>query len=160
LAEFKLRGTGEAHDAPADAPRFGELAALASWTLDGQREQIIRTEAGRTLALDLEWVTVGETPGDLRVFVHVTGEDLRPLAQADGEPQGGRYSTSWWEPGERIEDARSLALPADMPPGSYRILVGFYSPEDGARLSIAMAGRVTGDAYRLPVELVVDSPVS
>jgi hypothetical protein len=166
LAEFKLRGTGDSREADAqhghmaDDPRFGELAALVSWSLDGRQDQLIRAKAGETLTLGLEWVAVGETPDDLRVFVHVAGEDLRPLAQADGEPRGGSYSTSWWEPGERIEDPRDLALPVDMPPGSYRVLVGLYRPTDGVRLPVSVAGQPVGDVHRLPVELVIEPPGS
>ena len=48
----------------------------------------------------------------------------------------GRYPTSAWEAGERIIDNRLIALPADLPGGQYRLIVGLYDPLDGMRLSL------------------------
>jgi hypothetical protein len=68
------------------------------------------------------------------------------VAQADGVPVAGRYPTSSWSPGERIVDARVLALPANPATGGYRILVGLYSPANGERLPIAGSG---ADSYQI-----------
>ena len=156
LGRFKLRGTANpAPEPPDDAPRFGGVVALASWALDGQAGGTRISQPGETLSLALEWAPLQGLPEDYTVFAHLTGDDLRPVAQADGEPQGGRYPTSWWEPGERIGEVRALALPADLSPGSYRLPVGLYRAADGTRLALEAKEKAAGDAYRLAVTISV-----
>jgi hypothetical protein len=46
----------------------------------------------------------------------------------------GAAPTTTWLPGEIIADAYSLPLPADLPAGEYRLIVGFYNPTTGERL--------------------------
>jgi hypothetical protein len=38
----------------------------------------------------------------------------------------GTRPTTTWAPGEVITDTRALALPATLPPGKYRLVVGWY----------------------------------
>ena len=38
--------------------------------------------------------------------------------------------------GQTLRDGTTLALPPDMPTGSYQILVGFYDPETLDRLAV------------------------
>jgi hypothetical protein len=55
------------------------------------------------------------------------------VAQGDGPPVGGRYPTTYWLPGEIVEDAHRLTIPSGGH-GPYRIAVGLYDPATSARL--------------------------
>lgn len=46
------------------------------------------------------------------------------------------YPTSIWSPGEVIDDPRANRLPADLPPGTYHVMIGLYRLETGERLPI------------------------
>ena len=58
------------------------------------------------------------------------------------EPDQGRRPTALWRPGQTVTDAHELQLPADLPPGKYRILAGLYVAPDGPRLPVV--GRQDG----------------
>jgi hypothetical protein len=62
-------------------------------------------------------------------------------AQQDSEPNSGASPTVSWTPGETITDRRGLALPTDLQPGTYTLIIGLYHRDDaGARLPVAPAG--------------------
>ena len=82
--------------------------------------------------LRLEWRT--ETPDLLarhQIFVHLRGADGN-VAQNDGAP---RYFIPV-APGPVTADWRQLVIPADLPPGSYPVVIGVYDPASGERLSV------------------------
>lgn len=90
--------------------------------------------AGQVLHLLLVWRPEEPLPLDYKLFVHVAGEDGRPLAQWDGMPCLNTARTSRWAAGEAVRDHVLLRLPAELPAGSYRVLVGLYDPASGERL--------------------------
>jgi len=57
------------------------------------------------------------------------------IAQADGPPLGGAYPTSWWYPGQVIEDVHDLRS-GDLPSGEIRVAVGMYLLASGERLEV------------------------
>jgi hypothetical protein len=85
----------------------------------------------------------------------LVGADGRAVAQADGPPAGGAQPSSGWVAGEIVIDPRTLALPADLPPGDYRIRVGFYDP---ATLERAGADRPDGSPWP-EAAIVLDTPI-
>jgi hypothetical protein len=91
---------------------------------------------GGRLALTLYWQAAMPLSADYTVFVHLDDAAGALRAQSDGSPADGNYPTSLWEPGEVVVDRRTLELPPDLPPGSYRLTVGLYSLENGARLTL------------------------
>ncbi|RMF01740.1 MAG: hypothetical protein D6768_09935, partial [Chloroflexi bacterium] len=95
---------------------------------------------GQTLLLHVRWQPLAVFDRDLKVFVHLVGAGDAVLAQFDGPPQDGEYPTSRWIPGEIIADTYPLALPADAPPGPYRLFLGLYDESTLERLP------VTGDS--------------
>ena len=114
---------------PLAAPFQAEGAVL---TLRGYR-----LEAGpEAVDLTLRWTTDGYPDADYTVFVHlVPVEDGgQAVAQGDAPPLGGRWPTSLWRPGVALDDEHTIPLPADLPPGSYRLRVGLYEPQTGRRL--------------------------
>jgi len=78
------------------------------------------------------------------MFLHLCRDcEMPPLAQfdrppLDGYPPAGRTTT--WIVGDPVHDERALALPADLPPGRYTLLLGVYpesDPSEGARLAVS-----------------------
>jgi 4-amino-4-deoxy-L-arabinose transferase-like glycosyltransferase len=105
---------------------------------------------GSTLDLQLWWQALAAPAKDYAVFVHLLDAADHIVAQADGVPANGRYPTSAWAPGEPIIDTRAISLPADLPAGEYRLLVGLYAAPNGGRLLLTdhsadsvLLGRVT-----------------
>jgi hypothetical protein len=90
----------------------------------------------KTLTVQLWWQSLAPVETDYTVFVHVVDEGGSIVAQADGVPVDGRYPTSAWKPGEQIIDTRLIQLPADLPGGELRLIVGFYNPQDGRRVRL------------------------
>lgn len=92
-------------------------------------------QAGQVSDFTLEWSVSQSLDKDYQVFVHLRQPDSSEnVAQADGPPLDGWYPTSYWEPGEIIEDIRSFSLPADIQPGIYQLFVGLYNLPTGERL--------------------------
>jgi hypothetical protein len=102
--------------------------------------------SGAALPLTLYWRAEAPMAADYVVFIHLLDAAGEVVAQGDAAPQAGRYPTHWWEPGEVISDQHVIPLPADLPPGSYRIRLGLYRPDTGERLPLAGAA---GDAVEL-----------
>jgi len=147
---------GEAKLAPPDStpdidqPLKVELAD--GITLQGYDLAPAEVSASESLTLTLHWQVRAAPSRDYQVFVHLLGDDPEPLAQGDGPPLTGDYPTSLWAAGERISDAHPMALPADLPAGNYRLLVGLYDLKtmervprlDGRGTSIEIPLTVTG----------------
>jgi len=106
----------------------------------------VYVEAGTTLPLTLTWECIGTFEADYTVFVHLTGADKHPVAQADSQPLGGAYATTHWHVGERLADPYQLNIPPDLPAGEYELVVGMYLLSSGERLPLLSSdGQVVGD---------------
>jgi 4-amino-4-deoxy-L-arabinose transferase-like glycosyltransferase len=128
---------------PAPAPRLrvddGNLANLAR--LEGyDLPEPATVKAGATLPVTLTWECLGPFEDDFTVFVHLVGPDGVPLAQADSQPLGGRYPTSYWDAGERLADPYHIEIPFDLPPGEYELRTGMYLLATGERLPVVGDG--------------------
>ena len=112
-----------------------------------------------TLTLTLYWQAHQVPQGDYKVFVHLLDETGEIVAQDDTPPRGGRYPTRAWQPGDLVPDTHQLDLPAERPPGPYRLFVGMYQPETGERLPvIGPEGPVPNDALLLPIDVIPSLP--
>lgn len=118
---------------PMDAT-LGAVVALKGYQLEAKTMQL-----GDILDLSLAWEAPVQMDVSYRVFVHLTGEDGRLLAQNDGEPAGWTRPTTGWAVGEIVVDNRPLTIPSDAEPGSYTLTTGVYL-EDGARLMLPDGG--------------------
>ncbi len=104
------------------------------------------------MTVDLAWRSVTTTEVDYTVFIHLIGPDGGQAAGADAQPRGGRYPTSFWRPGEVVLDRHTL--PADLPPGRYRVEVGLYDLATMARLPITGGDAALPDrAFLAEVEI-------
>ncbi len=125
--------------------RFGEDILLNGYTL--QSETLTPNEI---LRITLFWQTDKMLKERYKVFVHLYAAlDAPPVAQQDGEPGGGRFITSEWQPGVTIADNHGILLPPDLPPGDYTLVVGLYNLFDGTRLPITINDVAVGDRLEL-----------
>lgn len=105
-------------------------------------------ERGQTLPITLTWQATAPIGRDLTTFIHLLAPDGSLAAQTDGPPQGGDYPTHWWDTGEQIQDVHYLVLPTNLPPGVYRVMLGWYDAAlvrapayvDGARQPDGVVG--------------------
>jgi len=69
-----------------------------------------------------------------KIFVHVfdplTGV---PVAQDDAMPHRWAYPTTFWGPGEVVDDLIPIPL-GEVPTGTYQVAIGVYAPETMERL--------------------------
>lgn len=89
-----------------------------------------------TLQLNIVWQPLRPFVDNLKMFVHLVDSNSNILAQFDGQPQGGELPTAQWIPGAFIRDSYALRLPAELPPGPYRVFVGLYDEATFARLAV------------------------
>ncbi len=106
----------------------GATLAAGALTLEGYQhlQQVTR---GETLALALFWQVNRSIPANYTVFVHLIDAQGNKLAQRDMPPLDGSRPSSSWQPGELIRDDQDLPIPAETPPGRYRLVVGMYDAQ-------------------------------
>ncbi len=92
---------------------------------------------GDDLRLTLYWQAAGPIARSYKVFNQLLAADGGVIAQNDAFPGLGAYPTQLWQPGEFMESSFVLPLPADLPPGPYRLITGFYDEANGVRLPLA-----------------------
>jgi uncharacterized membrane protein len=89
----------------------------------------------------LYWQAAADIPVDYSVFVHLVDEKGQLVAQHDSQPWWEvSVPTSTWKPGEKVLDRHTLSLPANLPPGTYRLQVGVYYWETLERLPVLENG--------------------
>ena len=80
------------------------------------------------------------------VFVQLLGDGDRIVGQQDAPPGDGLLPTTSWIKDEVLTDVHLLAVRADAPAATYRLVVGLYDPASGARLPVYVNGvRQQGD---------------
>lgn len=84
--------------------------------------------AGQAISVTLIWHALERVPEDWTVFLHLVDDAGGIVAESNSKPQNGQMPLPLWTPGDWLRDTHTLALPADLPPGSYRLRVGLYLP--------------------------------
>jgi hypothetical protein len=108
------------------------------------------------LNLELVWEVLDKPLEDYTLYLHIFREDSPDdvLVGADGPvlPTNlGYYSTLFWDIGEYIKDTRLISQ-ADLlalPPGEYRIRIGWYNWQTLARVPVTINGDQVSDGYTL-----------
>jgi hypothetical protein len=93
-------------------------------------------EAGQILPVELTWQTLQPPQTDYNLFLQLLNTGGQAVAQHDSPPNGGYTPTSTWPPGQTITVRHALALPTNLPPGSYRLIAGLYNPVTSQRLPV------------------------
>ncbi len=134
------------------AYNFGNAIDLIGYKLSASE-----LNAGDTLLVKLYWQARTSIERDYAVFVHLTGryphnaDDANIAAQTDEPPQQlGEYPTGIWDAGEVVRDEHAVVLPDNIEVGEYRVVVGLYDKETGARLMVTDDnGQELGDSVEL-----------
>ena len=114
------------------------LVELSGYLLDA---------APDALWLRLFWLPVRQSDVPLKVFVHlVRAGETQPRAQADQEPQ---LATVSWPIGEGLREIHMLPT-GNLPAGQYDLMVGWYDPATGKRLSAPGGGAFYLTSLSLP----------
>lgn len=130
---------------------FGETIRLLGYALDENRQT-------RELQLTVWWQAARTPERDYTRFVHLYDPETEQLvAQDDAMPRGWTYPTSLWVEGEVISETITLSL-AEVPPGTYRVGVGWYAPEDLSRLTATEAAADLVSENRVTLEVPVRHP--
>ena len=87
----------------------------------------VENVSGNQARVVLYWF-VRQRPEPVTAFVHLVDDRGRVVAQHDGPIGGGYMPVARWLPGLLIPDVHPLSLPADLPPGAYRLKAGLYRP--------------------------------
>ncbi len=111
--------------------RVGDEIVLQDCQLD-QHE----ARAGDVLTLTLTWRAEQIPAQRYKVFVHLLDANNQVIAQRDGEPFADWRPTTTWRAGETIEDNYGVFIEPGTPPGVYRVEIGMYRADNGARLRI------------------------
>jgi hypothetical protein len=106
-------------DVPLDA-QFGDGLHLRGFS---------QQRAGDTLTITPSWDIQADQPGGRFCFVHVLAPDGRRVAQLDVPIDQGMFAS--WQAGQQFDPPLPLRLPADLPAGQYRVVLGAYTPEGG-----------------------------
>jgi 4-amino-4-deoxy-L-arabinose transferase-like glycosyltransferase len=98
---------------------FSESIRLTGYQLEGN-------------ILTLGWEALGSPESDYTVFAQVVDESNIIVGQGDAPPE---LPTRYWRAGERYITTHSITYPEPPAPGTYRILIGWYRPDNFERLT-------------------------
>ena len=117
LGEIEISGV----PLPAGATNYEDKIALLS--LDLPQTQL---QPGGQLPVTLTWQSLGPINEDYTVFIQILDANDQIVGQVDAWPLQGTLPTSQWTPGQTIQDPYLIQLNGDLPPGQYRLQVGWY----------------------------------
>ncbi len=172
---FFLPQTGEHLPGPATTGRAGQLRLLPSQVLRPAPATALDVRLGddeirlagydlvlphgpvpsRSIEVTLYWIADRRPPQDYTVFLHLRRPDGSNLTQRDGQPLGGAWPTSAWEPGQPVLDRYTLMIPAGTPPGRYTLWAGMYRLADLTRLRLSGTGFQAQDDALFLGEVVI-----
>ncbi|HLV34947.1 MAG TPA: hypothetical protein VKY59_07540, partial [Spirillospora sp.] len=128
--------------------RFGDHIILT-----GYDQSVENVHPGESVDFTFYWNAPTTPDNNYSLFIHlVPADEYTVLAQVDGAPAvPERLTLTWDDPGETlISPTFTLNIPADVPPGDYRVMIGLYQFESGVRLPVTDGdGGSPGDAYML-----------
>jgi hypothetical protein len=105
-------------DAPLPTPLTAGELSLTHWAHSAAR-------AGEDLAVTLTWQATAPIARQINTSFRLVDAGGTIVAQADGPPARGIIPTNLFF-ATPLPDAKTLALPADLPPGPYQLQVVAY----------------------------------
>lgn len=106
---------------------------------------------GADLQMQLQWDTTSQPGRDWTYFIHLVNDQDKIVAQLDQHPWSGRWPTPAWVPNQPFWENAALALPPDLPSGSYHLRLGFYIGDE----RLPLVGN-TADFLWLPEQITVE----
>jgi hypothetical protein len=111
--------------------RRGERSlSLRGWRIDAP------ARPGAVLGLTLTWYASARQVRDWVVFVQLTDQQGRVVAEDHGEPRDGMFPTTQWDNGDWIADRHQLQLPDDVPGGVYRLHIWLQDSQNNQRAEV------------------------
>ncbi len=108
---------------------FGGQVALVGYQFEPTEDYLRVTAA---------WQAAQRHLPDITVFVQLLDAATgNRVAGFDSQPVRGEWPSSRWAVGEVVVDDYLVAIPPDLPPGHYLIIVGLYHPQTGERLTLS-----------------------
>jgi uncharacterized membrane protein len=120
--------------------QFGDAAELLGYAL-----QTPVVAPGDTVRLATLW-RVKRPLDEAVIFTHVLGSDGKTLAQTDRLDAPSIH----WVAGDLFIQLHEIALPEQVTPGEYPMLLGLYTRQDSLRLPVIIDGATAADHLRLP----------
>ncbi len=112
-------------DQPIDA-KFEDALHLRGFSMARGPQQIIVTPS---------WDVRARPPAEYHMFLHLLDASGQRVAQVDVPPGGGDAPpTNQWQPGQQIAVPIGLGLPANLPAGHYRLVMGLYDVATNQRV--------------------------
>jgi 4-amino-4-deoxy-L-arabinose transferase-like glycosyltransferase len=128
--------------------RWGAALGLHGVTIARAPGQIVVTPA---------WDVRAQPSADYQVFLHLIDAQGRRVGQIDVAPGGADFPpTSAWQPGRQVAVPLPLPLPADLPKGAYRLVMGLYDSASGQRPPLT-EGRAADEALDGPSAVLLDT---
>jgi hypothetical protein len=124
---------------------FDNLARLEGYDLSE-----MTVHPGDFLNFTLYWRALEETDANYTIFTQLLGPDMLLHGQHDSRPAYGTIPTNRWKKGQLVPDEHYFVIDQHAPDGEYQLLIGFYNPENGARLPSADN---SDDFYIIPITL-------
>ena len=110
---------------------FSDGIQLVAFKLDAPGDL---GQKSASVHLTLFWSARNPIDRAATVFVHLYGPAGQLVTQQDNQPVRGTYPTSAWETGETVVDSHDLVIPANLPAGSFTLVVGMYDSQTQERL--------------------------
>lgn len=110
---------------------LGHTVQLTGWAFDRATAR-----PGETVRVALDFLPHATIRQDNATFVHLVDGGGQMRAQRDSVPIEGGLPTLRWAPARPVRDVKVLPLPADLPPGEYRLRAGMYVMATGAHLPV------------------------
>jgi hypothetical protein len=152
---------GDAGEAIAAPPADFGAAFRMSGAEVACDEGVLRDErlvcpAGELVRITSRWEAGVASPA-ARFSLRLYDASGRVWAADDYTPADGFAPTEDWPAGQTMEDRRGLLLPADLPPGDYRVTLRVYDPATGAVFETPQGpDAVLAEVEVTPAERAVD----
>lgn len=106
-------------------------------------------EPGEEAQLTLYWECLAPMQVDYMVFVHLVNDAEQIYGQHDGQPVDAMAPTTFWQPGDIVRDKHKLLIQEGTPPGTYRLVVGWYDALTLQRLPVVSGPNAGADRVAL-----------
>jgi hypothetical protein len=106
---------------------------------------------GEEAGVDLFWQALAAPGEDYLPRLQLVDASGQAQAELMEKPVGGTYPTAWWEPGELVRDPHALTIPAQVPPGRYRLALSLVRAADGTPVLLPR-GRTSLDLGEIEVQ--------
>jgi hypothetical protein len=99
------------------------------------------------IVVRLAWEASGQPKNEYTAFMHLVGPGGDFVTGFDRPPADRGFATTYWERGDRFLTDFPLALPPDLPTGTYQVWTGLYQSDSQGRLRLPIidADRPTRD---------------